>query len=95
MWKLLAGAVVSLALAACPEPVKTCSSGNFSCGDPAGGPDCCPTGDSCCFGYNLCCIETKPHLGVRRSDGVKLCYQSLNGEGVTWDLLTVCGKPAN
>jgi hypothetical protein len=23
-----------------------------------------------------------------------MCYQNLTGEGVTWDLLTVCGKPA-
>jgi hypothetical protein len=35
------------------------------------------------------------HLGTRRSDGAKMCYQSLQGEGQTWDLLTVCGKPAN
>jgi hypothetical protein len=77
---------------------SSCSAGSFSCGPgsgPAGGPACCPVGTSCCFGYNLCCDENKAHLGKRRSDGAKLCYQSLNGEGVTWDLLTVCGKPAN
>ncbi len=94
MRMLLVALAAGLALAGCAEPAKTCSSGNFSCGEPAGGPDCCPVGDSCCFGQNLCCVETKPHLGVRRSDGMKLCYASLAGEGVTWDLLTVCGKPA-
>jgi len=73
---------------------STCSSGSFSCGKPAGGPNCCPVGTSCCFGYNVCCNETKPHLGRSRSNGAQACYQNLNGEGVTWDLLTVCGKPA-
>jgi hypothetical protein len=71
-----------------------CPDGYFSCGDPAGGPACCPIGDSCCFGYNVCCDENEPHLGVRRSDGEWRCYETLEGEGVTWDLLTVCGKPA-
>jgi hypothetical protein len=71
---------------------STCPSGNFSCGNPAGGPTCCPVGDSCCFGFNLCCDENHPHLG-QKSDGTKACFQSLQGEGVTWTLLTVCGKP--
>ncbi len=71
-----------------------CSSGSFSCNKPAGGPNCCPVGDNCCFGYNLCCPEANSHLGKRRSDGALMCYQNLNGEGVTWDLQTVCGKPA-
>jgi hypothetical protein len=93
MRSLVAAALVSL-LAACTPPTS-CSSGSFSCGDPAGGPECCPTGDSCCFGWDLCCIETKPHLGVSRANGAKGCYASLAGEGSTWDLLTVCGKPAN
>ncbi len=92
--QLTAAAFACLALAACGPAAKTCSSGNFSCGDPAGGPACCPNGDSCCFGFNTCCKETYPHLGKRRSDGAQMCYQSLANEGVTWDLLTVCGKPA-
>lgn len=72
----------------------TCPSGDTDCGDPVGGPACCPAGDSCCFGYNLCCDENKPHLGVD-SNGTKACYSSLLGEGETWTLLTVCGVPVN
>ena len=76
----------------------TCPSGSLFCGNPVGGPSCCPVGDSCCFGYNLCCPEGSPHLGKRHSDGAILCYKYLNVEGTiydTYDLLTVCGKPAN
>ncbi len=94
MSRILAATAVALALAACAADTTKCSAGNFSCGDPAGGPRCCPVGDSCCFGQNLCCIETKPHLGRSRSSGALGCYASLLGEGTTWDLVTVCGKPA-
>ena len=71
----------------------SCNDDEFSCGDPVGGPACCAIGKSCCFGYNLCCDEDLPHLGTQRSDGTKMCYQNLQGEGVTWDLIIVCGKP--
>lgn len=89
----LAALLLLVAAGGC-DMAKVCSEGSFSCGDPAGGPSCCRTGTSCCFGHDLCCDETKPHLGRRRSDGATLCYASLAGEGSTWDLLTVCGKPA-
>jgi len=105
IWVVLLSVLLSVSLTACggggggssSGGTNTCPSGSFSCGPgggPAGGPACCRVGNSCCFGYNLCCDENKPHLGKQRSDGAKLCYQSLQGEGVTWDLLTVCGKPA-
>jgi hypothetical protein len=94
MRTVIAALAACFLLGACAQEAKSCSAGNFSCGDPAGGPACCPNGDSCCFHYDVCCRETTPHLGVRRSDGARMCYQNLNGEGVTWDLLTVCGKPA-
>lgn len=90
----LAVLAAAFLLGACVEEEKHCSAGSFSCGDPAGGPTCCPVGDNCCFGYNLCCNEAHSHLGRRRSDGASMCYASLVGEGETWDLLTVCGKPA-
>ncbi|HSM91602.1 MAG TPA: hypothetical protein VLT47_01880 [Anaeromyxobacteraceae bacterium] len=95
MRALLAVSTLAILLAGCPDPAGSCAEGSFSCGDPAGGPACCPVGDSCCFGYDLCCKETYPHLGQRHSDGAKMCYQSLTGEGDTWTLLTVCGKPAS
>jgi hypothetical protein len=96
MRKLFVAAVVAcgLLLTACPEPAASCPSGSYSCGDPAGGPSCCSTGNNCCFGYDVCCKETFPHLGTRFSDGARMCYQTLGNEGVTWSLLTVCGKPA-
>lgn len=94
MARFAALAVLVLTLGACAQDPTSCSSGYFSCGDPAGGPKCCPTGDSCCFGHNLCCVETKPHLGRSRTTGALGCYASLSGEGTTWDLVTVCGKPA-
>jgi hypothetical protein len=100
MRRHLVAFVACLALAACVPPSEdtgsggSCPSGSFSCGNPAGGPECCGTGNSCCFGYNTCCDSNYPHLGVRRSDGAKRCYQTLAGEGSTWDLLTVCGVPA-
>jgi hypothetical protein len=95
MRKKLAALVACLALAACAqEPTRSCPSGSFSCGDPAGGPECCRTGYNCCFGHGTCCSEDYPHLGLRHSDSKRMCYQSLNGEGSTWTLLTVCGVPA-
>ena len=95
MTRLAAALLAAFALTACAmEETASCGASSFSCGDPAGGPSCCPIGDSCCFGQNLCCKETTPHLGRRRSDGALMCYASLNNEGVTWDLVTVCGKPA-
>jgi hypothetical protein len=74
---------------------SACGSGSISCGNPVGGPQCCPTGNNCCFGYNLCCPSNTPHLGRRLSDGAKMCYPTLQGEGSTWVLLTVCGVPAD
>lgn len=71
----------------------SCPEGYFSCGDPQGGPECCPTGDNCCFGYNVCCDQNLPHLGRRFSDNAQRCYRTLQDEGVTWALLTVCGVP--
>lgn len=90
----IAAALVALSLAACEKPPTSCAAGNFDCGDPAGGPRCCPVGDSCCFGQNLCCIETKPHLGRSKATGQLGCYASLAGVDETWTLVTVCGKPA-
>jgi hypothetical protein len=96
MRKLFVAAVFAcgLLLTACPEPAASCPSGSYSCGDPAGGPSCCGTGNNCCFGYDTCCKETYPHLGVDGS-GKRMCYQNLTGEGSSWSLLTVCGKPAS
>jgi hypothetical protein len=82
----------------CGEEETQCKEGSYSCGPgggPAGGPACCRTGTNCCFGQGVCCAENMPHLGRRHSDGAKMCYQNLNGEGETWTLLTVCGKPVN
>jgi hypothetical protein len=96
MRKLFVAAVFAccVLLTACPEPVASCPSGSYSCGDPAGGPECCSTGNNCCFGYGVCCPETNPHLGTRFYDGARMCYHNLNNVGATWDLLVVCGKPA-
>jgi hypothetical protein len=96
---LLAFGVVNLlgASGGCgPEPAVQCGSNAYACGPgdgPAGGPKCCGDGSSCCFGHGTCCKDGFQHLGKRRSDGATMCYQNLNGEGSTWDLLTVCGKP--
>ena len=72
-----------------------CGEDYYSCGDPVGGPICCPNGTKCCFGYNTCCDESHPYLGLSRSSNEQLCYPTLQDEGITWDLQTVCGVQNN